>query len=138
MSAFALDPLYNDFLFTGGRLSLLTGIQECAQKLNARFGFNRGEWFLDTQQGTPWTAAILGLKNPSLPALTNLARKIILATPGVLQVLTIQLAFDKANRKITFSNVQIKHNSGAIITGGPGTPFIVPLSNLSATPSGAT
>lgn len=124
MSAFALDPVYNDFAFTSGRMSLVTGPAETAQKLNARLAMTKGSWFLDTQQGTPWFQALL-VKNPSVPALTQILRSIILGTPGVKSIISMPVAYDPANRLITWGPIQIQHDSGAQITGGRGQPFIV-------------
>jgi len=135
VSAFALDPVYKDFAFTSGRMSLVTGATECAQKLESRFAFGKGEWFLDQNQGMPWFQAILGLKNPSLPAIESLARKIINDTPGVKRIAALTIAFDKTLRKLSITNVRIEHDSGAVIVGGRGTGFYVLAQNLSATPS---
>ena len=130
MSAFALDPVYNDFVFTSGRMSLVTGAAELAQKLNARLEFVKGEWFLDTNQGTPWFQALL-VKNPSIPALTQILRGIILSTPGAKAILSMPVAFDRANRVVTWGPMVIQHDSGAQIVGGRGQPFIVDTSRVS-------
>lgn len=124
MSALALDPTYNDFAFTSGRLTLVTGAAETAQKLNARLQLVKGSWFLDTQQGTPWFQAML-VKNPVIPALTQILRSIILGTPGVKSIQSLPVAFDRATRVLTWGPVVIVHDSGAVITGGRGVPFIV-------------
>lgn len=131
MSAFALDPTYNDFVFTSGRMSLVTGPQELAQKLNARFGFVKGEWFLDTNQGTPWFQALL-VKNPSVPALTQIIRRIITSTPGVKSIISLPVSFDAANRIINWGPIQIQHDSGALIVGGRGAPFVVDTKRVGA------
>lgn len=126
MSAFALDPVYGDFALSGGNTSLLkTGsVEECAQELNARFNFGKGEWFLDLQQGFPWLQNVM-VKNPDVRAIAQLFRSMILGTPGVKSVLQLPLSFDAARRKLTVGLIQIQHDSGAIITGGAGQPFIV-------------
>ena len=124
MSAFALDPVYKDFAFTSGRMSLVTGATETAQRLEARLGMGKGSWFLDTQQGTPWFQAVL-VKNPALPALTAMLRSIILGTQGVKAILSLPVAIDRANREVTWGPIVVQHDSGAIITGGRGVPFIV-------------
>lgn len=131
MSAFALDPTYNDLAFTSGRLTLVTGAAELAQKLNARFGFAKGEWFLDKNQGTPWFQALL-VKNPSVPALTQIIRNIITTTPGVKAILSLPVSFDQANRTVTWGPIVIQHDSGAVITGGRGQPFVVDTQRVSA------
>lgn len=99
MSTFALDPVYNDFAFTKGRMSLVTGAAETAQKLNARFGFGLGSWFLDTQLGVPWVQAVL-VANPNVLALTFMVQQIILGTPGVKSIVSLSAKFDKATRTL--------------------------------------
>lgn len=124
MSAFALDPTYKDFVFTSGRMTLVTGAAETAQKLESRLGMTKGSWFLDTQQGTPWFQAVL-VRNPAIPALTAMLRSIILGVPGVKSILSLPVSFDKVNREVTWGPIVIEHDSGAKIVGGRGQPFIV-------------
>ena len=125
MSAFPLDPLYNDFAFTGGNMVLVASnsIAETVQELNCRFGFGKGEWFLDLQQGFPYLQSIF-VKNPDIRAIAQLFRSMMLATPGVAAVLSLPIALNAATRLLTWST-QIRHATGNYITGGYGKPFIV-------------
>lgn len=124
MSAFALDPTYKDFAFTSGNMTLVTGPAETAQELESRLGMPKGSWSLDTQQGTPWFQALL-VKNPIVPVLTSILRGIILTTPGVKSIKSLPVSFDRANREINWGPAVIIHDSGAVIVGGRGQPFIV-------------
>lgn len=130
MSALALDPVYNDFAFTSGRMTYVTGAAEVAQKLNARFGFTKGSWFLDTQQGTPWFQALL-VANPNVPALTSIIRSIILGVQGVASITTLTVNFDRLNRLITW-NAVIVDDANTVIVGGRGQPFIVQTQKVAA------
>lgn len=131
MSALALDPVFNDLQLTGGSLTLVASnsIAETVQELNARFGFGKGEWFMDLNQGFPYFQAIM-VKNPDVNALGSLFKSMMLATPGVASITSFTIALDKNTRKLTWS-AQIKHATGNYITGGYGQPFIV------ATPAGS-
>lgn len=125
MSAFPLDPLYNDLQFVGGAMTLVpsNSIAETVQELNCRFGFGKGEWFMDLQQGFPYLQSVL-VKNPDVRAIAQLYRSMMLATPGVAAVLSLPISFNAANRILTWS-AQIKHAVGSYIVGGYGKPFIV-------------
>lgn len=125
MSAIALDPLFGDFAFSGGVMQMVASnsLAECAQELNARLNFAQGEWFMDTQQGFPYLAAVL-VKNPDVNVLATLYRSVFLSTPGVAAVTSFIISFAGALRKLTW-NAQIKHQSGNYIVGGYGQPFIV-------------
>lgn len=125
MSALAIDPVFGDLQFTGGNLSLVpsNSIAECAQELNARLNFTKGEWFMDLLQGFPYLAAVL-VKNPDVNVIATLYKSMFLATPGVAAVTSFVIAFVGASRTLTWS-AQIKHQSGNYIVGGYGTPFVV-------------
>lgn len=133
MSALPLDPIYNDFAFTAGALTLVASnsIAETVQELNCRFAFGKGEWFLDLQQGFPWLTAVL-VKNPDFRAIAQMIRRMILDCPGVASVASLSTTFDAA-RRIFRWNAQIKHASGNYIVGGAGKPFIVQTNNVGAT-----
>lgn len=111
--------------FSGGILQMVASnsLAECAQELNARLNFAQGEWFMDTQQGFPYLAAVL-VKNPDVNVLATLYRSVFLATPGVASVASFVIGFVGAVRKLTWS-AQIKHQSGNYIVGGYGQPFVV-------------
>jgi hypothetical protein len=125
VSALQLDPVYNDLQFVGGNLVLVptNSAQEFAQELNSRFGFGKGEWALDLNQGFPWLQAVM-VKNPDLKVLAQLFKQTILATPGAKAVISLPIAFNAANRLLTWSAV-IQHVSTAYVVGGYGQPFIV-------------
>lgn len=133
MSAFPLDPLYGDFQFVAGGMTLVASnsIAETVQELNCRFGFGKGEWFMDLQQGFPYLQSVL-IKNPDVRAIAQLFRAMMLATPGVAAVTSLPIAFNAVNRVLTWS-AQIKHAAGNYIIGGYGKPFIVQNNQPTAT-----
>ena len=93
-----------------------------------KLGLWLGEWFLNTLEGTPWLL-VLGQKNPSLPAIQRLLRRIILGTPPVASVTDVSVNLDAKTRHFTYSWAAVLA-SGVTITGG-STPYVVPTDQAS-------
>lgn len=105
-------------------LSILTDkATACAIKLADRFRIWLGEWFLDTRIGVPYIQTVF-VKRPSLSAIRQLFRTIILTTPPIASCDDLQLNYNAARRTLAYS-FRATTNDGAIITGGSGQPFIV-------------
>lgn len=105
-------------------LSIVTDkAQACAIKLADRFKLWLGEWFLDTRQGVPYVQTVF-VKRPSLNAIRQLFRTIILTTPPIVSCDDLSLNFDRARRSLSYQ-FRATLNNGAVITGGSGQPFIV-------------
>lgn len=83
----------------------------------------KGEWFLDTRVGVPYWD-LSRLKNPDEEVLRRLFRRVILSVQGVGTIESLTLSIDRASRVLSFS-FRVTHDSGAVITGGSGEPFIV-------------
>lgn len=94
-----------------------------AQKLNARFEFFLGTWFLDTRQGVPYFNVVF-VKNPSLVLINQLIQRVIVQTPGVLEVTSISTQFVTTNRTLS-GDASVKLDDGTVLQGGLGNPFIV-------------
>lgn len=89
----ALDPLTGDLLLTNGDLTLVAGKEAIAQQILIRFNFFKGEWFLNSEEGTPWYQEILGVKAD--PArVDEIFRKLLLTTPGVLSIVSLSFSLD--------------------------------------------
>ncbi len=91
-----------DYVFGRGSFDFLVDSPDAvAQSVKTRLALSTGEWFLDTEEGTPWLRDILGSGNEQSygPAL----RARILETPGVKEILSFDDAFDRENRKITIT-----------------------------------
>lgn len=112
-----------DIALTDGRLTLLAGPFEKAQKILNRLRLFRGEWFLDTRIGVPYFTVVL-IKNPDLDIVKRLFRRVVLSVPGVVDLLEIQVAWDTKARKMAYSFRAID-DAGNLIEGGQGEPFIV-------------
>jgi hypothetical protein len=61
-----------------------------------------GEWYADENEGLPYWTKIL-VKNPNLPAIREIIRARIAATPGISEVLSISLERDSGrNYSLSF------------------------------------
>lgn len=92
MSSFQLDPTTGDLLITNNSLTLTTGIEAIRQHMQCRFRLFLGEWFLDTTLGVPWFRDIL-IKRPAFVVVREILKKVILETPGVLEILKFEFDF---------------------------------------------
>ncbi len=110
-----------DLEVTNGRLTLLTGIEEKAQKITNRLALFRGEWFLDQRVGTLWWERILGIKNPDLLVVKRVLRAAILSVPGIVDVQGEEISF--VNRVFSYSYTAID-DEGNQIPGGVGEPYV--------------
>lgn len=87
-----------------------TGLEAAADGIRARLQGVRGEWFVDTALGLPWfegdnviaTEAIIGQRYNE-PYIRGLISGAILDTPGVSEILSLELAFDGRTRILTAS-----------------------------------
>lgn len=85
---------------SAGTLVIIGGVESVQQAVRIRLRTFLGEWFADTTVGTPWLQSIL-IKNPDPSVLSSVFRKRILGTPGVSSLNSLDLAYDRANRKLT-------------------------------------
>lgn len=104
---------------------LVFGLEAVWQRLVARLHMFKGEWFLDTRQGLPYFQAIF-VKNPNINLVASLFRRVILDTPGVLEVRSLVPVFDPKSRAFTLSSLEVVLSGGVIFRPQPGT-FIVTL-----------
>lgn len=79
---------------------LTTGIEAVVQAVRFRLQLFRGEWFLNLDVGVPWFQEFLGEKyDPEL--LRQRLIEAIKDTPGVVEVVSLVIAFDSPTRKIS-------------------------------------
>jgi hypothetical protein len=93
----------NDIAMVDGGLLLITGIEETRQLLQQTLSFFQADWFLDLNLGLPYFQTILQ-KATSISAVEGIYLDTIAAVPGVLDIETFNLAFDKTTRRadVTF------------------------------------
>jgi hypothetical protein len=123
MSAFA-QTTTGDLDISTGNLRVERGVAQCtAWKLSNLFGFFKGEWFRDTRQGVPWFQYVY-VSNPNLNLISTIFERVIKSAPGVAAITDLTLNFIPAQRQLNASFAALT-NTGAILVGGPGPPFII-------------
>jgi hypothetical protein len=82
-----------------------------------------GEWFADTRIGCPYFQRVY-VKNPDLASIGQLFRQIVLSCPGVANVLACDLSLMTNTRELSVG-LTVETDTGAVLTGGLGVPFLV-------------
>ncbi len=85
-----------------GRLQLVTGVEEIAQKLDVSLSLFWNEWVLNAEAGVQWFERVF-VKNPNLGELQLFFRKAILEVPGIRTIETLTLDLDTATRALTIT-----------------------------------
>jgi len=80
--------------------NILDKAESIRQQLLIKLKLWKGEWFLDTDFGTPYIQEILG-KQLTLSGAIAAIRKSILEVGGVRQILSFSYSFNNSNRKLS-------------------------------------
>lgn len=92
-----------DLAIENNSLVLLTDpVEETAQRLRTKFKFFLGEWAFDPRVGLPLFEKVY-VKNPNITAVRAMYREAILGDPNVDSLVSLNLDFDRALRKLTLS-----------------------------------
>lgn len=105
---FVLDET-GDFVF-------VRGAERVRQQIEFQLSLWRGEWFLDTEFGTPYTEDVLGkigAKRLTLDAAIASLRGQILSVEGVDGIVSLTYNFDQPTRKLSL-NVEISTEYGIV------------------------
>lgn len=96
-----------------------------AQKLTDCFNLWQGAWFQDTTIGIPFLQKILGRKTraATLARTRSILRQAALEVPAVISVTDLPVSIS-VNRLLSYS-LRAKINTGQVLVGGSGVPFIV-------------
>lgn len=86
-----------------------------AQSVKCRLLLVKGEWYIDQRLGTPWRERIWK-KNTSETVLYRMIQDVVLGTPGVRAVESMQISIDASTRTATVSDLQIITETGRIVT----------------------
>jgi len=73
--------------------------EAAAQAVRTRLLLDKGEWFIDTADGTPWDREVLGER--TVGTRDAAIKKRILGTTGVTQIDSYDSAFDPNTRRLT-------------------------------------
>lgn len=101
---------------------LVTGSEMIAQRIAIRFKFWFGEWFLDTREGVPYIEQVL-VANPDLALIRSLFRRVIKTTPGVKAIQSLDMRWEKIDRRLIVDSFRATLTDGTTLT--VETPFIV-------------
>lgn len=82
-----------------GDLILVDGVDAIAQHLLIRLRFFQGEWVLDVRIGIQYFEEILR-KAPDLAVVRSIFREAILTTPGVIELVSLDLDYIGATRTL--------------------------------------
>ena len=96
-----LETEDRDFALFEGNLVLCRDARAISQKVENRFRFFLGEWFLDTREGVPYFQQIL-VKAPSVQVIRQLFLKVITTTPGISDVVDFNMQYDGAERTLFY------------------------------------
>lgn len=124
-AADANNPDEHDLLLVDGDLVWLPsgGLEAIAQHLRVRLQHLLGEWFLDTREGVPFFTEVY-VKNPYLPRVASIFRRVILTTPGVLSLTVFTYSFDVSARHFTL-DFEATLSDGRIFSSADYGPFLV-------------
>lgn len=87
----------HDLEITSLDLSLVDGADRVRQQLRIKLKLWKGEWFLDTEFGTPYLQSILG-KQLTLSGALAALRTSILEVEGVRQITAFEYNFSNSTR----------------------------------------
>lgn len=90
----------NDLLVKDFDLVLIDGLEAVRQQVLVKLRLWRGEWFLDTEFGTPWLTDILG-KQVSLSGVIAALQTSILQVPGTVKFAEFNFDFNRQRRVLT-------------------------------------
>jgi hypothetical protein len=90
-------------LYTGaGDVALTTGVAATTQRLRVKLRMFKGEWFLNTREGVPYFDRVF-IKTPSLATVTAIFRGVILADPGVTELVSFTAQLETTTRDLLIS-----------------------------------
>jgi hypothetical protein len=97
---FDIALIDHDLDVSGMDLNLIDGAEQVRQQLLIKLKLWQGEWFLDTEFGTPYLQKILG-KQLTLSGAIAALRKSIFEVSGVRGIQSLDYSFSNLTRKLT-------------------------------------
>lgn len=102
MNDLLLDPLTHDLDTSSLDLVVVKGAERVRQNIDIKLKFWRGEWFLDTEAGTPYLEDILG-KRVSLAGAIAAVRASILEVADVNGLPSFSYTFNRQTRQFDYN-----------------------------------
>lgn len=107
-----------DLTIVNGDLALVVDTDAITQQVQISLRTFLGEWYRDPTVGMPYFTQVL-IKSPDEAVIESLFRRACLAVPGVLDVIDLQLGFDRANRKLAVQSLRLAAADGTLIDFPP-------------------
>jgi hypothetical protein len=132
-TATAANPNVHDlYLDESGQLEWIGGditdeqsyARMVAQRIKCRSLQLRGEWYLDQRTGTPWFQRIMR-KGAGAETLRQVLREVIEGTPGVRQLVRLDIDFDAATREATVEFEAIAEMNQIVSSAQLDEPLII-------------
>jgi hypothetical protein len=92
----------NDLDISTGTLQFASGLQAMKQAVRSSVLLILGEWFLNTDEGTPWRQTIW-VKNPNMPLVKSAMRDAITRVEGVSALNALSVDFNQQARTVSVS-----------------------------------
>jgi hypothetical protein len=89
----------NDLIILDGDLMLIDNAERVAQQIAITLRFWYGEWFLDTNDGTPYLEHIL-VKSPNIAHIRQILAERIKSVEGVRSLISMDLRYDNVRRTL--------------------------------------
>ncbi|HGJ5857345.1 hypothetical protein [Arsenophonus nasoniae] len=104
-----------DYSFGQGDNTFLTNTADAvALAIKTRLSLWQGQWFLDSEEGTPWLQSVLG--KPYLDAYGMAIKQRILDTQGVTTLTDFNVSQNPTTRKLTITaKVQTQYGETSFI-----------------------
>ena len=96
-----IDKLTNELVITDD-VAFSTGIEAVEQGLRLRLNLFVGDWFLNEAEGVDYYGEILGQKFNEV-RVRGAVRPVILAAPGVSELLSLSAQYDGTTREVTIA-----------------------------------
>ncbi len=96
-----LETEDRDFALFEGNLVLCRDARVITQRVENRFRFFLGEWFLDLREGVPYFQEIL-VKGPNVKVIRQIFLKVITTTPGMADVANFEMSYEASTRTLFY------------------------------------
>lgn len=96
-----LNPLTHDLDVGSLDLQIVSGADSVLQNIRIKLKLWRGEWFMDTEAGTPYLEDVLGKRISLAGALASI-RASVLEVDGVQTITSFNYTFNRKTRKLDY------------------------------------
>ena len=112
MNDIYIDAKTHDIVIENNDLVIITDADRVRQQIDIKLKLWQGEWFLDTEFGTPYLSQILG-KRISLNGAVAAIKQAILECADVIEITALKYNFIRVERRLAVE-FECRTNYGAI------------------------